>query len=348
MTTAGPIDAITDVPGIKAGHWSNRRAATGCTVVLCPLDGAVAGVDVRGGAPGTRETDLLRPGRLVDRVHAIVLSGGSAFGLDAASGVMRYLEERGVGLEFGEQRIPIVPAAILFDLGIGRADRRPTAESGYRAAKAASGGRVAQGSVGAGTGATVAKAAGMERCLKGGVGTASERFTGDSDSATGLVAGALAAVNAGGDIIDPASGKAVAGPRAEGGGDGFQDGDALIRAGAEPPDGSTTLAVVATNAVLSKEWANRLASVCHDGLARTIRPAHGMNDGDIVFVVATGEVAVDDPLVYRALEAMAVRAVERSILSAVRSAAGLAGVPSAREWLSRKIRTGPKTKRSRK
>ena len=346
MTSAGPLDAITDVRGIKAGHWSNRRAATGCTVVLCPQDGAVAGVDVRGGAPGTRETDLLRPGRLVGRVHGIVLSGGSAFGLDAASGVMRYLEERGVGLEFGEQRIPIVPAAILFDLGIGRADRRPDAESGYRAARAAKGGRVAQGSVGAGTGATVAKAAGMERCLKGGVGTASERFTGDSDSGAGLVAGALAAVNAGGDIIDPENGNQVAGPRAEG--RRFQDGDALIRAGAEPPDGSTTLAVVATNADLSKEWANRLASVCHDGLARTIRPAHGMNDGDIVFVVATGEVAVDDPLVYRALEAMAVRAVERSILSAVRSAAGLAGVPSAREWLSRTIRTRPKTKRARK
>ena len=346
MTSAGPLDAITDVRGIKAGHWSNRRAATGCTVVLCPPDGAVAGVDVRGGAPGTRETDLLRPGRLVDRVHGIVLSGGSAFGLDAASGVMRYLEERGVGLEFGEQRIPIVPAAILFDLGIGRADRRPDAESGYRAARAAKGGRVAQGSVGVGTGATVAKAAGMERCLKGGVGTASERFTGDSDSGAGLVAGALAAVNAGGDIFDPENGKQVAGPRAEG--RRFQDGDALIRAGAEPPDGSTTLAVVATNADLSKEWANRLASVCHDGLARTIRPAHGMNDGDIVFVVATGEVAVDDPLVYRALEAMAVRAVERSILSAVRSAAGLAGVPSAREWLSRTIRTRPKTKRAKK
>lgn len=347
MTSAGPLDAITDVQGIKAGHWSNRRAATGCTVVLCPPDGAVAGVDVRGGAPGTRETDLLRPGRLVDRVHGIVLSGGSAFGLDAASGVMRYLEERGVGLEFGEQRIPIVPVAILFDLGIGRADRRPDAESGYRAARAAKGGRVAQGSVGAGTGATVAKAAGMERCLKGGVGTASERFTGDSDSGAGLVAGALAAVNAGGDIIDPENGNQVAGPRAEGR-RRFQDGDALIRAGAEPPDGSTTLAVVATNAKLSKEWANRLASVCHDGLARTIRPAHGMNDGDIVFVLATGEVAVDDMTVYRALEAMAVRAVERSILSAVRSAAGLAGVPSAREWLSRTIRTRPKTKRARK
>ncbi len=347
MTSAGPLDAITDVPGIKVGHWSNRRAATGCTVVLCPAEGAVGGVDVRGGAPGTRETDLLRPGRLVDRVHGIVLAGGSAFGLDAASGVMRYLEERGVGLEFGEQRIPIVPAAILFDLGIGSSDKRPTAESGYRAARAAKGGRVAQGSVGAGTGATVAKAAGMERCLKGGLGTASERFTGDSDGAAGLVAGALAAVNAGGDLIDPESGKQVAGPRAEGRGR-FQDGDALIRAGVAPPDGSTTLAVVATNAVLSKEWANRLASVCHDGLARTIRPAHGMSDGDIVFVVATGEVAVDDPLAYRALEAMAVRAVERSILSAVRSAAGLAGVPSAREWLSRTIRPRPKTRRSRK
>ena len=327
------LDAITDVPGIRVGHWTNRRAATGCTVVLCPPEGAVGGVDVRGGAPGTRETDLLQSGRLVERVHAVVLAGGSAFGLDAASGVMRYLEERGVGYDtHGGARVPIVPAAILFDLSIGRADVRPTAESGYRAARAAKRGRVAQGSVGAGTGATVAKAGGEDRRLKGGLGTACERGPG------GLLVGALAAVNAGGDIIDPDRGRAIAAPRAESG--AFLDGWELARSGVEPgppPGESTTLAVVATNASLSKERANRLASIAQDGFARAIRPAHGIGDGDIVFVLATGEVAVDEPAAYRALEALAVRAVERAIMRGVFCATGLAGVPSAQEWAGRAL-----------
>ena len=320
------LDAITDVPGIKVGHWTNRRAATGCTVVLY-AEGAVGGVDVRGGAPGTRETDLLRPGHLVDRVHAVVLAGGSAFGLDAASGVMRYLEEQGVGYAYSDSHVPIVPAAILFDLGIGSSRVRPTADSGYKAAQRAKGGAVAQGSVGAGTGATVAKAAGMERCLKGGLGTACEAGAG------GLLVGALATVNAGGDIIDPDRGRVIAAPRADGG--GFQDGWELIRSGqaAGPEAGeNTTLMVVATNACLGKEWTNRLASIAQDGCARAVRPAHTMGDGDIVFVLATGELAVDEPAAYRALEAMTVRAVERAIVRGVLSATGLAGIPSAQEW----------------
>ncbi|MBI4571489.1 MAG: P1 family peptidase, partial [Chloroflexi bacterium] len=288
------LDGITDVPGIKVGHWTNRRAATGCTVVLCPPAGAVGGVDVRGGAPGTRETELLRPGMLVQRVHAVVLAGGSAFGLDAAGGVMRYLEEREIGFAFGGAHVPLVPAGVIFDLGIGRASVRPDAEAGYRAAAAARGGRVAQGSVGAGTGATVARAVGLERCLKGGVGTASAR------GPEGLIAGALAVVNATGDVVDPDSGRRIAGPRAAGG--GLLDGWAIARAGetAAPAAGEhTTLAVVATNARLSKEQTNRLASLAHDGFARAIRPVHTMTDGDTVFALATGEVEIESPAAYR-------------------------------------------------
>jgi L-aminopeptidase/D-esterase-like protein len=316
------------VPGIRVGHWTDRRAATGCTVILCPPKGAVAGVDVQGGAPGTRETDLLRPGTLVERVHAIVLAGGSTFGLDAASGVMRYLEERGVGIEYGGVRVPIVPAAILFDLGVGRGDVRPTAESGFRAAKAAKAGRVEEGSVGAGTGATVAGAAGRERVLKGGIGTASER------GPDGIIVGAVAAVNAAGDIIDPDSGRRVAGPRGDKPGT-MLDGWKLISTGktAEHQHGAnTTLAVVATNAALSVEQANRLASAAHDGFARAIRPAHTMVDGDIVFTLATGDVSLASAAHVRAIEALAVRAVERAIVRGVTAATGLAGVPSVSEW----------------
>jgi L-aminopeptidase/D-esterase-like protein len=322
------LDAITDVPGIKVGHWSDRRAATGCTVVLCPPEGAVAGVDVRGAAPGSRDTELLRPGKLVDRVNAVLLSGGSVFGLDAAGGVLRWLEEQNFGYEYGGGRIPIVPAAILFDLGIGSSKVRPNSDAGYRAAAAAKGGHVEQGSVGAGTGATIAKAAGMARSLKGGVGTACER------GPNGLLAGALAAVNCGGDVIDPGSGRQIAGPRAEDG-RGMVDGWDLVRRGMTPqpsPVEHTTLVVIATNAALTKEWANRVATIGHDGLARCIRPAHTMGDGDTVFALATGDVSVEEPAAYRALEAIAARAVERAVIRGVLCATGLAGVPSAQEW----------------
>jgi L-aminopeptidase/D-esterase-like protein len=332
-------DAITDVPGIKVGHWTDRRGATGCTVVLS-MAGVIGGVDVRGAAPGTRETDLLRPENTVDQVHAVMITGGSAFGLDAAGGVMRYLEERGAGYAFGGQVVPIVPAANLFDLSIGL-PRRPDAAAGYRAAQRATGGRVAEGSVGAGTGATVAKSAGGERLLKGGIGTASERLD------NGVIVGAIVAVNAGGSIRDPRSGEVVAAPRADG--SGFIDLDAHLRrgeywprSGAEAEDGAdgedpgpenTTLAVVATNARLTKAQASRLATVCHDGFARTIWPAHGGGDGDVIFALATGEIEVEMPG-RGALEAMASRAVERAVLRGVRLATGLAGVPSAAEWLA--------------
>ncbi len=333
-------DAITDVPGIRVGHWTYRRGATGCTVVLSPA-GAVGGVDVRGAAPGTRETDLLRPGNLVDQVHGVLLSGGSAFGLAAADGVMRYLVEEGHGLAFGGNVIPIVPGAILFDLGVGT-KRAPDADAGYRAASRATRGRVEEGSVGAGTGATVAKMAGPDRLLKGGLGTASEHLD------VGVVVGAVAAVNAVGAIRDPRTGEVVAAPRADDG--GFVDIDAHLRTGrawpelVEDEDGegegaepgpetptNTTLAVVATNAKLSREQANRLATVCQDGFARTIWPAHCRGDGDAIFTLATGEVEVD-AYAYSALEAMATRAVERAVLRGVRRATGLAGVPSAGEW----------------
>jgi L-aminopeptidase/D-esterase-like protein len=328
-------DAITDVPGIRIGHWTDRRAATGCTVVLCEA-GAVGGVDVRGAAPGTRETDLLRPGNLVEEVHAILLTGGSAFGLDAAAGVMRYLEERGSGLRFSGRVIPIVPAAVLFDLAIGR-PRHPDADAGYRAARAARGGAVAEGSVGAGTGATVAKLAGGDRRLKGGLGTASEAL------ASGVVVGAIAAVNSVGAIRDPRNGRVIAAPRT--GVRGFLNVERLLREGlparaalAPPTAENTTLAVVATNANLTKAQVNRLATVCHDGFARTIWPAHTRGDGDTMFAIATGKVDVNAPA-YSALEAMATFAVERAVLRAVKLATGLSGTPSAAEWRHNSLTT---------
>lgn len=323
------LDAITAVPGIRVGHWTDPAAATGCTVVLCEA-GAVGGVDVRGAAPGTRETDALRPGNLVSVVHAVVLAGGSAFGLAAADGVMRFLAERGVGFFYAGRHIPIVPAAILMDLAVGRPDVFPGPDEGYRAAEAASDGAVEEGSVGAGTGATIAKTLGMDHALKGGVGTAAER------SAGGVVVGALVAVNAAGDVVDPETGELVAGPRAAPG--RFERSLDIIREGRawrfDRQDSGrehTTLAVVATNARLTKEQANRVATVAHDGLARAIVPVHTMGDGDAVFALATGEVEVEVAQ-YRAIQALAPRAVERAILRAVRTATGLAGIPSAAEW----------------
>lgn len=321
-------DALTDVAGIRVGHWTDRRAATGCTVVLCP-PGTVGGVDVRGAAPGTRETDLLRPGNLVEEVHAVVLSGGSAFGLEAAGGVMQELAKQGVGLSFGGNVIPIVPSAILFDLGIGR-PKHPTAQSGRRAMRQATGGRIEVGSVGAGTGATVAKLGGRERALKGGIGTASERLD------TGVIVAALVAVNAAGAIRDPLSGELVAAPRDDE--RGFLDVDSLLRVAkaAEPeeatkPASNTTIGVVATNARLTKTQINRVATVAHDGLASTIWPVHTQADGDAIFSLASGDLEVDWAG-YRAIEAFAVRAVERAVLNAVRKATSLANVPSATEW----------------
>jgi len=317
-------DAITDVEGIEVGHETDTDAVTGCTAVVCRA-GAVAGVAVRGAAPGTRETDLCRPGTLVERAHAVVLCGGSAFGLEAASGVARHLAGEGIGHDAGGIRVPIVPAAVIFDLAIGEV-AWPDVEAGRRAAAAASGGAPAQGCVGAGTGATVGKVLGMAQATKSGIGTAS------ADAGSAAV-GAIAVVNAGGDVVDPAGGGIVAGTRRPDG-DGYADSVALVRRGFDPPPPvqQTTLAVVATDAPLTVEQANHLASVAHDGLARTIRPVHTMHDGDTVFALATGPAGAGrrlSPVDVTRLAVFAVDAVERATLAAARHATALGGLPAA-------------------
>jgi L-aminopeptidase/D-esterase-like protein len=316
--------AITDVAGVEVGHSTDTTALTGCTAVVC-RDGAVAGVAVRGAAPGTRETDVCRPGTLIERAHAIVLCGGSAFGLEAASGVMRELAGEGVGYDARGIRVPIVAAGVVFDLAVGDV-AWPDVEAGRRAAAAARGGPPAQGCVGAGTGATVGKVLGMEQATKSGIGTASA----DAGSA---VVGTVVVVNAGGDVVDPASGAIVAGTRRPDG-DGYADSVALVRRGFDPPPPveQTTLAVVATDAPLTVEQANHLASVAHDGLARTIRPVHTMHDGDTVFTLATGTREGGDrlsPIDITRLAVFAVDAVERATLAAVRHAIPMGGLPSA-------------------
>jgi L-aminopeptidase/D-esterase-like protein len=293
--------------------------------VILAERGATAGVDVRGAAPATRETDLLNPVNAVQQVHAIVLSGGSAFGLDAAAGVMRYLEERKIGFAFGAARVPIVPAASLFDLGVGDPSIRPTADCGYRAASQATASPVAEGSVGAGAGATIGKAGGMARAMKGGVGSASIATPG------GLVVAALVAVNAFGDVIDPATGLVVAGARAPDG-RSFADARKMIRAGAFRADSgpaNTTLGVIATNARLSKAEATRVAQAAHDGYARAIAPAHTPVDGDTIFVLATAarEGAADVALI----GALAADVTADAILRAATQATGLPGLPSVRD-----------------
>lgn len=315
-------DDITDVSGLRVGHYTDAAGVTGCTVVLCP-QGAVGGVSLRGSAPGTRETDLLRPGTLVQQVHAVLLSGGSAFGLDAAAGVMRYLEEQGIGFETRAGRVPIVPAAILYDLGIGDSKARPGPKEGYRACLAAGPGPVAQGSVGAGTGATVGKALGAGCTVKGGIGSASLRLT------DGTVVGALMAVNAVGDVVEPDTGRLVAGPRSNEGMQRTLDLYLQGAAGEEPPRQATTIGVVATNAALTKEQANKLAAMADDGVAMAVRPAHTMGDGDVLFALATAGHTSRSSLT--ALGAVAAEAVARAIVRAVLEAKGLGGVPGVRE-----------------
>jgi L-aminopeptidase/D-esterase-like protein len=295
--------------GIRVGHWTDPVGLTGCTVVLCP-PGTVASGEVRGGAPGTRETDLLRPGTLVQEANAVLLCGGSAFGLAAADGVMRFLEERGVGFDTGVARVPIVPAAVLFDLSCGDAAARPGPEQGYAACLAASDGPFQEGNVGAGTGATVAKVRGLAGARKGGLGFAA--VEGD-----GAVVAALAAVNALGEVVAD-DGTPIAGSR-------VPEGDAAPAPGFEPPPGNTTLVVVATDAALSKERANLLARAAHEGVARAVRPAHTIWDGDTVFSLATGRVAADQ----RVLEAMAEEAVAQAIRRAVLAATSVPGFPAA-------------------
>lgn len=283
------LNAITDVEGIQVGHWTDSTNATGCTVILAPPEGAVAGVDVRGPAPGTRETELLRPGHLVQRINAVLLTGGSAFGLDAAAGVVRFLEEKGIGFDTGVARVPIVPAAVIFDLSSGDGRARPNADSGYRACVAASNGAVAQGSVGAGTGAHVGRLLGPRHASKGGVGTASQQI------GKGIVVGALVVVNAFGDVVDPRTGDIIAGAFQPGRGGWLNSAEEMKRSGARPAHAltCTTIGVVATNARLTKEEANLVAMMAHDGLARAIRPSHTLYDGDTLFVMATGKQAGD-------------------------------------------------------
>ena len=323
---------ITDVPGVRVGHHTLAGRPTGCTVVLVDSAGAVGGVAQRGGAPGTRETDLLDPTNMVERVNAVVLSGGSAFGLDAAQGVMRWLEERNIGYRTRAAVVPIVPAAIIYDLHVGGdAKIRPTADCGHRAAMAASAGQVAEGNVGAGAGATVGKIGAFlggagHAPMKGGVGTASITLP------SGLVVGAIVVVNAAGDVLDPQSGRVIAGVRKPDG--TLADVRTLLRRtnlGATParPGENTTIGVVATNARLTKAQVSRVASMADDGLARAIVPSHTEGDGDTMFALATGSWAGDANVTL--VGALAAEVVAEAIVRAVSRADSLAGYGSARQ-----------------
>jgi L-aminopeptidase/D-esterase-like protein len=315
---------LTAIDGIKVGHVTLTTRPTGCTVVLVE-GGATAGVDVRGAAPGTRETDLLDPENIVEQVHAIVLSGGSAFGLDTATGVMRYLEEHKIGFKFGSAYVPIVPAAVLFDLPVGGKPLiRPDAACGYEAATSATAGPIPEGSVGAGAGATVGKFVTSGKPMKGGIGTASIALP------SGLIVAALVAVNGAGDVIDPETGAVVAGAR---GADGrFLDARKALRSGQlEPgrPAENTTIGVVATNARLTKAQAKKVAGMAHDGLARAIVPAHTMVDGDTIFALATGSRTGDPDI--SLIGSLAADVMSQAILRAVREATGLPGYPAVRD-----------------
>jgi L-aminopeptidase/D-esterase-like protein len=328
-------NSITDVPGIEVGHAQDETALTGCTVVLC-RKGAVAGVDVRGGAPGTRETDLLQPINLVQKVHAVMLAGGSAFGLDAAAGAMRFLEERGIGFNTGAARVPIVPSAILYDLSLGNAKVRPDSEMGYQACLNASKVKVEEGNVGAGAGASVGKILGQKQAMKSGIGSSSLTI------GQGLVVGALAAVNSFGDVIDPSTGRILAGVRSTkvgpfriGNANRFADTLRLMRTRVGrtilnfAARANTVLGVVAVNADLTKSELTKVAQMAQDGIARTIRPAHTMLDGDTVFALASGGRKADVSTVGAfAAEALG-NAVLRSVLMSS-SAGGLPGLRNSR------------------
>ncbi len=327
--------AITDVAGLRLGHFTDPRRPTGCSVLLCE-HGVVAGVDVRGAAPGSRETDLLHPLATVETVHALLLTGGSAFGLAAADGVVRWLDERGHGLAVGAAdrpggpiRVPIVPALVLFDLWLGDAAIRPDAAAGYAACQAARGDAdpTAQGSIGAGAGATVGKLFGIERAMKGGIGMASLKVG-------AITVAALVAANPVGDVVDPASGRIVAGALADDGRTPLNT-MATLCSGALPArlmvGMSTTIGIVATDAMLTKTQAAKLAAMAQDGLARCINPVHTASDGDALFALATG--GSGKPGQLTVLGALAAEVTARAVLNAVRAASGLSDprLPSARE-----------------
>ncbi len=316
-------NGITAVPGIHVGHATDPVGLTGCTVVLCEK-GAVGGVDQRGGAPGTRETDLLRPLHMVQKVHAVLLAGGSAFGLSAAEGVMRYLEEQDVGFDTRVARVPIVPAAILFDLDLGDPEARPDAAMGYAACLAAADGPVTEGNVGAGTGATAGKILGSGRAMKSGLGTAAVSL------GSGLVVGALVAVNPFGDVVDPVTGEILAGAR-QLRSDEPADTLAVMRSMVGKTvlrfASSTVVGVIATNGRLTKEEANKVAQMAQDGIARAVRPAHTMFDGDTLFALATGGKSANVNLV----GAYAAEVVAEAIVRAVRVAESASGLPAYRD-----------------
>jgi L-aminopeptidase/D-esterase-like protein len=315
---------ITAVSGIKVGHHTLSERPTGCTVIIAEA-GAVAGVDVRGGAPGTRETDLLNPTNLVQQVHAIVLSGGSAFGLATADGVIRFLEEKHIGFPYGGRVIPIVPAAILFDLWIGDASVRPGPDCGYAASRAATPAPAVEGNVGAGAGATIGKWLRTDRGMKGGIGSSAIALP------DGVVVGAIVAVNAAGNVVDPGTGQFIAGGRTEDG-RSIADIRALLRARSRAPaapGGNTTIGVVATNAVLTKVQATKLAQMAHDGYARALYPAHLTVEGDTIFALATGKHA--GPVDLDQLGALAADAMAEAIVRAARAATGIPGYPAARD-----------------
>jgi L-aminopeptidase/D-esterase-like protein len=315
---------LTAIPGITVGHHTLTERPTGCTVILIE-SGATAGVDVRGAAPATRDTDLLNPTKMVEQIFGIALSGGSTFGLSTGDGVLRHLEEKNVGIAYGNRHIPIVPGASIFDLGVGDARIRPTADCGYRAAQAASSAPVAEGSVGAGAGATIGKIAGMARAMKGGVGSAA------ITTRDGLIVAALVVVNPFGDVIDPATGKVVAGARAQGG-SGFADARTIIRSGGPRTTlggDNSTIGVVATNAKLTKAQASYLAQLADDGYARTIWPIHTIVDGDVVFAIATGGKRGDVDMI--ALGALAGDVMATAVLRAATQATGLPNLPAVRD-----------------
>jgi L-aminopeptidase/D-esterase-like protein len=328
--TAADNPTLTAVDGLKVGSYTLPGGTTGCTVILVDGAGATGGVSQRGGAPGTRETDLLSPLNMVDKVNAIVLSGGSAFGLDAATGTVKWLEEHNIGWDVGIAKVPIVPAAILFDLPIGNnAKNHPGADCGYKAVEAATTSPVAMGTVGAGSGATVGKMAGPKGMMKGGLGSAAIRMP------NGLVVGAIVAVNAVGDILDPDTGKIVAGARGPDG--AFADARTLLRSGAlmQRPGASprvvenTTIGLVATNAKLTKAQAGRVALMGDDGYARAIYPSHTMADGDTVFSLATG--TWDGDADVSLVGALAADVMSKALVQAVTQATGLPNIPAVRD-----------------
>jgi L-aminopeptidase/D-esterase-like protein len=312
--------AFTDIDEIKVGHAHNVNAGTGCTVVICEK-GATAGIDVRGGAPGTRESDLLNPVNLVEKIHAIMLAGGSAFGLDAASGAMQYLEERNIGFDVQVTRVPIVCGAVLFDLAVGHHRIRPDKEMGYQACRNATNQPCAEGCVGAGAGATVGKIRGMEKAMKSGLGCHAVQVG-------ALKIGALVAVNCLGDVIDPETGDRLAGLLNDDLTELADTEAVMIQSYADKKNlfaGNTTIGVIATNAILTKSQATKLASMAQNGYARTMRPAHSMFDGDTIFTMATGHVEAD----LSVLGLLSAKVMERAVISAVKKARPLFGLKCA-------------------